>query len=373
MLRVAEGLCNDGKHMNIILDNNIDQIAGIMAGYGAPAYRAGQLYKWLLAGVGTDGMTDIPAALRDKISNDYILNPAKIVKKLKSKDGTVKYLFELHDCNVVEGVLMKYKHGRTLCLSVQVGCRMGCVFCASGADGHVRNLSAGEILGQAVAAGADIGERVTNLVLMGSGEPFDNYDNTIKFLRLVTDARGLNIGRRNISVSTCGLVEGIKKLADEGMGVNLSISLHATTDANRQKIMPVAKSNSIAAIMAAARYYFDQTGRRVIIEYCLTKENTTDTDAKRLAELTRGLSCHVNLITLNKSNFSKADCRVGLRPPRNDIIIGCTKDEAKAFSDKLTQAGVSNTIRRSMGSDIEGACGQLRTKFVRCKEGENKS
>jgi len=338
--------------MTILLDNDINQIADILAGYGAPAYRSGQLYKWLLAGVGIEGMTDIPLPLRENISRDFVLVPAKIAKRLKSKDGTVKYLFGLHDGNIVEGVLMKYKHGRTLCLSVQVGCRMGCVFCASGADGLVRNLTAGEILGQVIAAGADTGGRVTNLVLMGSGEPLDNYDNTVKFLRLVTDSRGLGISRRNISLSTCGLSGGIRRLADEGLAVNLSVSLHATTDANRQKIMPVARKYSIAAVMDAVRYYFEQTGRRVIIEYCLTKENTTAHDVKRLAELTRGLSCHVNLITLNAA-------------PKSGSVTGCTKEEAKTFSDRLTSANVSNTIRRSMGADIEGACGQLRRRHAK--------
>ncbi|MCL2370137.1 MAG: 23S rRNA (adenine(2503)-C(2))-methyltransferase RlmN [Firmicutes bacterium] len=339
----------------IILDNNIEELTQILTErYKVPSFRAGQLYKWLLAGVDICQMTDIPKDLRTKLDEDFVLNPVTISKKLTSKDGTIKFLFGLHDNNLIEGVLMNYKHGNTLCLSTQVGCKMGCVFCASGEGGFVRDLSAGEMLGQVITAGA---KDISNLVLMGSGEPLDNYDNVVKFLRLVTDEKGLNMSRRNISVSTCGLPDKIKKLADEKIGVNLSLSLHATTDENRQKLMPIARTYSIAEVMKSAKYYFEVTGRRITIEYCLTKENTTMFDVKRLAELTKGLPSHINLIPLNGGTKSN--------------IIACTKEQAQRFADRLITAKISNSIRRSLGTDIQGACGQLRAKFVGCKEGKN--
>jgi len=340
--------------LKILLDNNINELTEILAErYSVPKFRAGQIFKWLLTGVDIDGMSNVPKDLRIKLDADFVLQPVKITKRLVSKDRTVKFLFELNDGNLIEGVLMNYKHGNTLCLSAQVGCRMGCVFCLSGEDGLVRNLSAGEMLGQVIIAGTN---DISNLVLMGSGEPLDNYDNVVKFLKLVTDERGLNMSRRNITVSTCGLVDGIKKLADEKLGVNLGVSLHATTDENRQKIMPIARKYSITETMNAAKYYFDVSGRRITIEYCLTKENTTMFDVKRLAELTKGLPCHINLIPLNGGGAIKGS------------IIACTKEQAQRFSDRLTEAKVSNTIRRSLGIDIMGACGQLKGKFV----GDNK-
>ena len=302
-------------------------------------------------------MKNLPKTLISKLSSNYIANPVKILETYISKiDGTIKLLYLLPDNNIVEGVLMKYKYGNTLCVSTQVGCRMGCKFCASCLDGLIRNLSAGEILGQIVAVnrflGGDLNERaVTNVVLMGSGEPLDNYDNVTKFFRLLEDKDGLNISMRNISLSTSGLCDNIYRLADEGYHITLTISLHSSSNDYRSSIMPVNKKYPIEELMKAAKYYFNKTGRRVIFEYCMI-EGVTDSieQAKKLAELTKGFPTHINLIRLNKV--------------KERDLNRASEDSIQNFLNVLQENGASATIRRTLGSDIDGACGQLRRKYL---------
>lgn len=319
-----------------------------------PKYRAGQLFSWIARGAKYDEMSNIPRELKEYlISQGYGDEPIRIIKKLTSKqDGTVKFLYALQDGNVIEGVLMKYKYGNTLCVSTQVGCRMNCAFCASGLDGLVRNLSAGEILGQIIAVNAEYGAgTVGNVVLMGSGEPLDNYDNTAVFLKNVSDPRGLNISKRGISLSTCGLCDKMRRLCDEGYTPTLTVSLHAPNDEIRKKIMPVANSYSVNEIISAAKYYFNVTKRRVIFEYSLISGvNDSKECAVELARLVKGFPCHVNLIALNSVKERGLD--------------GTPKDKVEKFKALLEKMNVSVTLRRSMGADIEGACGQLRRKYV---------
>lgn len=322
-----------------------------------PKFRATQVFKWLNNGADFSAMSDIPLKLRQELSNKYIAQAVKIYKMVPSRiDDTKKFLYELSDGNIIEGVLMTQSYGTTLCVSTQVGCRMGCSFCASGIGGLVRHLSAGEILGQVIAVNAYIGgtmqdRKITNLVLMGSGEPLDNYDNVTKFLRLVSAEEGINISQRNISLSTCGLADKIKRLADEGFNVTLSISLHSAIEQNRKKLMPITNKYCLADLKDAAKYYFEKTGRRVIFEYSMIKdENMSKADVDALVEMTKGFPCHINLIMLN---YVKEK---GHKP--------CTKAEAINFLKELEKRKISATIRRSMGSDIEGACGQLRRKFL---------
>jgi 23S rRNA (adenine2503-C2)-methyltransferase len=279
-----------------------------------------------------------------------------ILKKFVGKSGTIKYLFRLSDGNLIEGVYMPHDYGNTLCLSTQIGCRMGCSFCASGLDGLLRNLTPGEMLGQVIAVNRDNGgttkdRAVTNLVLMGSGEPFDNYQNVLKFLDLVSMEKGIGISERNISLSTSGLADKIREFADSGHKVTLSISLHAPFDELRSSIMPVNKKYNINKIVSASKYYFEKTGRRVIFEYTLIKgTNDSPECAKELATLTRGFPSHVNLIRLNEVKERNH------RAP--------TEDATKEFLKRLEALGVSATIRRSLGNDIEGACGQLRRRYL---------
>lgn len=299
-------------------------------------------------------MSNLPKPLIATLSEKYSVTGVEIIKKLISRDGTVKYLFALGDGNVVEGVLMRYKYGNTLCISTQVGCRMGCAFCASGIDGLIRNLTAGEILGEVLEVNRDEGgtpekRAVTNVVLMGSGEPLDNYDNVTSFLRLLNDKEGLNISERNVSLSTCGITDNIKRLADDGFSVTLTISLHAADDETRKRIMPTANKYKIADIVSAAKYYFEKTGRRYIFEYSLIKGvNDGKDNMLALAKLLKGLPCHVNLIRLN---YVKEK---GLKG----------SDNAEEMKKILENEGISATVRRTMGSDIDGACGQLRRRFL---------
>ncbi|MDE5618523.1 MAG: 23S rRNA (adenine(2503)-C(2))-methyltransferase RlmN [Clostridia bacterium] len=341
--------------MKFLQDMSYDDVAIYIQDAGFPSYRASQLYQWICHGVRYDKMSNIPALLIQKLKSDgYCDEPVKIVKSITSeKDGTIKLLYALNDGNVIEGVLMKYKYGNTLCVSTQVGCRMNCAFCASGLDGLVRNLSCGEILGQIIAVNEFCGggRSVTNVVLMGSGEPLDNYANTVKFLTCVSDNRGLNISKRNISISTCGLCDKIKQLCDDGYTPVLTISLHAPDDEIRRKIMPISQRYSLAELINAAKYYFDKTGRRIIFEYSLIAGvNDSIGCAFKLAKLLKGLPCHVNLIRLNSVKEK------GLR--------GTSMTDVKAFMNTLTKSGISVTLRRTMGSDIEGACGQLRRKHL---------
>ena len=324
---------------------------------GESRFRAAQIGQWLNRGADIDGMTNLSAALRARLGEIAVANPVRILESRKSKiDETEKFLYALPDGNLIEGVLMRYHHGDTLCVSTQVGCRMGCAFCASTLEGRVRDLTPGEILGQVAAANRHIQRddperRVHNIVLMGSGEPLDNYDNVVKFLRLVNDEKGMNISLRNISLSTCGLVRRMYDFAKEGLPVTLSLSLHAPNDEIRRKIMPVANAYPYGEVLAACKYYIEQTGRRVIFEYALIKDLNSDVRcAEELARRLRGMRCHVNLIPLNDVKERNLEA-----PSRQTV---------DAFLKRLELKHISATVRREMGADIEGACGQLRRKVL---------
>ena len=331
---------------------------------GESRFRAAQIAEWLRRGVDFDGMSNLPAALRARLCETCTSGIPKIERKLVSKvDGTVKYLFRLDDGECVETVIMFYKHGTTACISSQVGCRMGCRFCASTIGGKVRDLRPSEMLGQLTAAARDLGERIDGVVMMGIGEPLDNYANTVKFLHLVTSADGLNIGGRHISVSTSGIVPKIYELEKEDLAITLSISLHAANDARRSALMPVNRKWSIDELLTAARHYFDATGRRVSIEYTLIAgENDTPADAKELAALlrryfARGDALHVNLIPVN--------------PVRESGFSQGSRESVERFRESLEQSGITATVRRTLGPDINASCGQLRRASGRVAE--NKS
>ncbi|MDD3243128.1 MAG: 23S rRNA (adenine(2503)-C(2))-methyltransferase RlmN [Eubacteriales bacterium] len=333
-----------------LLDLTLPELTEWMVGLGFPKFRAGQVYTWLMKGKRPGEMNNVPLALREALAQNAHVGGVTICETLESpKDGTRKYLYELEDGNILEGVLLRYHHGNTLCVSTQVGCRMGCAFCASTGDGLIRNLTPGEILGQVIAVNADLGggRSITNLVLMGSGEPLDNYDNTLKFIRLASCGDGLGISQRNISLSTCGLVERIDQLAQEGLHITLCISLHSALDEKRRQIMPIARKWTVAQTVNAARAYAQATGRRVIFEYALTNGiNDTCQDADALATALKGLPSHVNVIPLNAADGSTLSA----------------SEHVEAFLKMLEDRGVSATRRRTLGEDIEGACGQLRRR-----------
>lgn len=340
-----------------LLEYTCAEIKDLMIELGEKGYRAGQIYKELHLGQEFMDMTALSKPLRERLESEYVAQPVRIIKSLKSVDGTEKFLFALVDGNVIEGVLMKYKYGYTLCVSTQVGCRMGCTFCASGLNGLVRNLTPSEILGEVITANkyleGGLGEKrkIINIVMMGSGEPLDNYDNVIKFLKLVSAPDGINISPRNISLSTSGIVPKMYDLAEENVHVNLTVSLHSPFDDARQKIMPVAKAYSIKQILDACANYFDKTGRRYIFEYVLIKGDTdTPKHAEALIKLLKGRPCHVNLIRLNE--VKEKDLRT------------VTDKEAYRFLGLLEKGGLSATLRRRMGVDIDGACGQLRQRYL---------
>lgn len=342
--------------MKNLYDYSLEELQNILINRNQPKFRASQIYSNFVAGKSISEMTNIPNSLKELLLKEFIDAPAQIYKKLISKDGTVKYLFSLADGNIVEGVVMNYKYGRTQCLSTQVGCRMGCKFCASTLNGLIRNLTKGELLFMIALANRDFGgtikkREITNIVLMGSGEPLDNYNEVIPFLKELSKPENLNISPRNVSLSTCGLVDKMYKLADENLPLNLTVSLHASTDEKRKLTMPIANAYSIKQIIEACKHYFSVTGRRFIFEYSLVKGiNDDDNSAKELISLLKGLPCHVNLIRLNEV------AETGLKK---------TDDKsAYAFMNKLNNGGISATVRRLMGSDIEGACGQLRNKYV---------
>jgi len=321
-----------------------------------PKYVAGQIYGFLMDGKNFDEMTSLKKDFREELKANYIANPVEILEVFKGKLGTKKYLFKLMDGNLIEGVYMPHDYGDTLCLSTQVGCRMMCNFCASCLDGLLRNLTPDEMLGQVISVNRDNGgtakaRKVTNLVLMGSGEPFDNYENVLEFLDAASMQDGINISERNISLSTSGLCDKIREFANSGHKVTLSISLHAPFDELRSSLMPVNNRYPIAELISASKYYFEKTGRRVIFEYTLIKgENDSDACAKELARLTRGFPSHVNLIRLNEVK------------ERNHVAP--SEDATSDFLKKLEKLGVSATIRKSLGNDIEGACGQLRRRYL---------
>ncbi len=319
-----------------------------------PKYRAAQIFKWLHMGVDFDGMTDIPLSLRNYLKENAEIRTPAVAKKFVSHDGTVKYLMKLHDGEIVESVLMKYKHGNSVCISSQVGCRMGCKFCASTLKGMKRSLLPSELLGQVLAVQCDSGERISNIVMMGIGEPLDNFDNTVKFLHLVSCDDGINIGTRHISVSTCGIVPKIYELAQKQLPITLSISLHAVNDEMRSSIMPVNKKYKISELLMACRDYFEKTGRRISFEYTLISNvNDSEDEAVKLARLLHryleNMPVHVNLIPINEvkeRNFKKG-----------------TELSVKQFADKLNGMGVTATVRRSLGGDINASCGQLRNSY----------
>ena len=344
-----------------LLNYTTDELKNLLVSYNEKGYRAEQIVKSLHLGLEFENMTDLSKELRKKLTENFVDQPVKIIKNLVSKDGTQKFLYLLGDKNVIEGVLMKYKYGYTLCVSTQVGCRMGCTFCASGLNGLVRNLQPCEILGQVIAVNkhlaGGIGEKrkIINIVLMGSGEPLDNYDGTTKFLDLVSMQGGINISLRNVSLSTSGIVPKMIKLADDGYGVNLTVSLHHPFDEERREIMPIANAYSISQILDACSYFFNKTGRRYIFEYVMIMgKNDTINHANELIKLLKGRPCHVNLIRLNevKENDYKS----------------VTHKMAYRFLGMLEKGGLSATLRRRMGEDIDGACGQLRQRYLEEKQ-----
>ena len=346
--------------MEIIQDLSLKELQNLMQELGEQKFRAKQILDNINLGKSISEFSNISNELKNKLLARFYDSPIKIHTVLTGKDETKKFVYELVDGNLIEGVLMTYKYGRTLCVSTQVGCRMGCKFCASTLNGLVRNLTSGEILSQVLIVNAFLGGKkyrqraVTNIVLMGSGEPLDNYDNVIKFIELVSAPDGLNISPRNISLSTCGIVPKIKELADKDLPIVLTISLHAPNDKIRQQIMPIANKYSIKEIIDAAKYYFNTTKRRIIFEYALADgENSTPEAARELAKLVKGFPAHINLIPLNE--VDERDLKT------------VTRKKAEQFANILKSLGVSVTIRRTIGEDIEGACGQLRNKILKEK------
>ena len=328
-----------------------EELAQELSALGEPAFRAKQVFSWLHRGARFEEMTNLPKTLRDRLAADYALHiPEAARKQVSAKDGTVKYLWRLRDGHCVESVLMRYHHGNTVCISSEVGCAMGCAFCASTRGGLVRRLLPSEMLDQVLFTQIDSGLPVSNIVLMGIGEPLDNYDNVRRFLTLVNDPEGMNIGMRHISLSTCGLVEGIDRLAEENLQLTLSVSLHAPDDTVRSSLMPVNRRYDVETLLAACRRYFEKTGRRISFEYAMIDgRNDTPEMAALLIRRLRGLPAHVNLIPLNRIEESP------LQPSTRQAVL--------AFQQALENAGVTATVRRTLGSDIDASCGQLRKKY----------
>ena len=337
--------------MKNIKDYNLEDLEQEFENMGEKKYRAGQVFHWLSVEKvkSFDEMTNLSIELREKLKANYTMCNYNILRKQESSDGTKKYLFDVLDGNAIETVLMQYHHGKTVCVSTQIGCKMGCKFCASTGIKFIRNLSAGEIVEQILAVEQDIGENISNIVYMGIGEPLDNYDNVIKSIRIMNNQKGLNIGARHISVSTSGLVPKIYDLAQENIPCTLSISLHATTDEQRSKMMPVNNAYNISQLLQACKDYIKTTNRRISFEYALAKDNNDNLeDAKRLVKLLKGMLCHVNLIPINKIE--------------NGTFTKSTNENIIKFRDYLNDNGIVATIRRELGSDIDAACGQLRRK-----------
>ena len=336
-----------------LLNHTIYELENYFVQTGQQKFRAKQVFQWVNKGVkDIDEMTNLSKDVRESLKASAYINKLEIVEKFVSKiDGTAKYLFKLIDGNIVESVLMKYEHGLSVCISSQVGCKMGCKFCASTGVGFIRNLTSAEMLDQVLTIQNDAGGRVGNIVVMGIGEPFDNYDNLIKFIRLVNDKDGMNIGVRHISVSTCGLVPEILKLSKENLPVTLSISLHAPNDTEREKIMPVNKRYSIDKLIEACKIYTETTKRRITFEYALIDGvNDTVECAQQLSSLLKGMLCHVNLIPVNSvsnTGFKKS-----------------SKERIFKFKDMLDKRGIETTVRRELGADIDAACGQLRRSLI---------
>lgn len=340
----------------------LPEIQALFAQENLPKFRAAQVYGWLMKGAGFDEMKNLPAALRAQLAENWDAGTVRILEVFESrKDETKKFLFALSDGNIVEGVLMRYHYGSTLCISSQVGCKMGCAFCASTLDGCVRNLTCGEMLHMVLLVNRRYEQQdrrgVTNIVIMGSGEPLDNYDQVIRFLRLVSAPEGIAVSPRNISLSTCGLVPEIYRLMQEDLPVTLAISLHAPNDDIRSQIMPISRRFSMQELMGACVEYTRRTKRRIVFEYALIDRlNNSQQHARQLAALLRGMMCHVNLIPLNRVEERR--------------LMPSAKEQTDAFLKMLTALGISATVRREMGSDIQGACGQLRRRYLSQKESE---
>ena len=337
---------------------SLAQLKSAMTNMGEKAFRAKQIYEWIHQKLAEsfDEMSNLSMPLRERLKDSCILTNLKMLEVQTSKiDGTQKYLFALPDGNVVESVLMKYKHGNSVCISSQVGCKMGCRFCASTIGGWTRNLLPSEMLDQIYQIQKLSGERVSNVVVMGTGEPFDNYDNLLQFIKLLTDENGLHISQRNVTVSTCGIVPRMYELADENLQITLAISLHASNQEKRAELMPIANKYSIDQVLEACRNYFEKTGRRLTFEYSLVGgKNDSQQDASELAQLIKGLNCHVNLIPVN--------------PIKERDFIQSDKKVIEIFKNKLEKYQINVTIRREMGRDIDGACGQLRKSYIDKKE-----
>ena len=337
-----------------IASYSFEELQEEMLAIGEKGFRSRQIYSWIHEKLVDDfeEMTNLPKTLRQKLESAYEIRRVEMEKRQISKiDGTNKFLFCLKDGNMVESVLMKYKHGNSVCISSQVGCRMGCRFCASTLDGLERNLTPSEMLRQVYQIQKITGERVSNIVIMGTGEPLDNYDNFLKFIHMVSDEHGLNISQRNITASTCGIVPNIRRLAEEKLQITLALSLHGSNQEKRRSLMPVANKYELHEVLEACDYYFEKTGRRITFEYSLVHGvNDTPEDAKELMGILKGRNCHLNLIPVNpikERNYEKPD-----------------KKSAENFKNKLEKNGINVTIRREMGSDIDGACGQLRRKTM---------
>ena len=333
----------------------IEELTELMSSFGEKPFRAKQLFSWIheKSVASIEDMTNLSKSLRQRLETETeYVSLKKVTMQESALDGTRKYLFELSDGDCIESVLMRYHHGNSICISSQVGCNMGCTFCASTIGGKKRNLSASEMLDQIYRIGEDIGERISNVVVMGTGEPLDNYDNLIRFIRLLTDPAGKNISQRNITVSTCGLVPQILRLAEEDLAITLALSLHAPTQEQRQSIMPIAKRYHLEDVLEACNTYFEKTGRRVTIEYSLIHGVNDDAgSAERLASLPGIKKCHINLIPVN--------------PVRENTCHSPSRKHVTAFKNILENYGINVTIRREMGRDIDGACGQLHRRFAK--------
>ena len=336
----------------------LEELTAEVIAAGEKAFRAKQLYQWMHEKLAADfdEMTNLPKSFREKLAADYIWTSLETVDvRISGVDGTRKYLFCLEDGNVIESVLMRYKHGNSVCVSSQAGCRMGCRFCASTLNGLARNLRASEILEQVYRIQRDTGERVSNVVVMGSGEPMDNYENVVRFIRLLSAPEGLNISQRNITVSTCGLVPQIYRLAEEGLQITLALSLHAPSDEVRRELMPIANRYPLREVLDACGNYYEKTGRRLTFEYSLVKGvNDNLEEAKALARLIVGYHGHVNLIPVN--------------PIKERDYVQSNREAVEAFKNYLERQGINVTVRREMGRDIGGACGQLRKSYMDRKE-----
>lgn len=337
-----------------------DRLKEEMEALGEKPFRAKQVYEWLHVKLADDfdEMTNLSKALREKLKEEYVILPVKMLERQISQiDGTNKFLFQLYDGNVVESVLMRYKHGNSVCISSQAGCRMGCAFCASTIGGLQRNLSSSEMLGQIYQIQKITQERVSNVVVMGTGEPLDNYENFLNFVHLLTDEHGLNISQRNVTVSTCGIVPKILELAKEHLQITLALSLHGSTQEKRKRLMPVANKYHLPEVLDACDTYFRETGRRETFEYSLVHGvNDTEEDARELTALLKPRNCHLNLIPVN--------------PVRERDFVRPSRKNALNFKNKLEKSGINVTIRREMGSDIDGACGQLRRSYVKADVAE---